>query len=108
MVVDECRPLADLNTNLRGGVAFVKEEPLKSTTLDEGQPLKEKLQGRLDSKQNEQNALSITRINGCCNTAQRVSKVIKNPAHGGVQQIAWRWIATSNELALACPFTDLA
>ena len=49
MVVDECRPLADLNTNLRGGVAFVKEEPLKSTTLDEGQPLKEKLQGRLDS-----------------------------------------------------------
>ena len=87
MVVDKCRPLADLNTNLWGGMAFVKEQPLKSTTLDEGQPLKEKLQGRLDSKQNEKNALSINRINGCCNAAHRVSQVIKNPAQAGFNKL---------------------
>ncbi|QNI56312.1 hypothetical protein SynBIOSE41_03844 [Synechococcus sp. BIOS-E4-1] len=45
--VVEWGTLVDLNTNLRGGVVLVKEDPLNSIILDEGKPLKVILEGRL-------------------------------------------------------------
>ena len=51
MVVVERGTLEHLNAILRGGVVFVKEDPMNPTILDEAHPLKAILQASPDSKQ---------------------------------------------------------
>ncbi len=51
MVVVERGTMEHLNAILRGGVVFVKEDPMNPTILDEAHPLKAILQASPDSKQ---------------------------------------------------------
>ena len=51
MVEVERGTMKHLNAILRGGVVFVKEDPLNPTILDDAHPLKAILQGSLDSQQ---------------------------------------------------------
>lgn len=51
MVVVERGTLEHLNAILRGGVVYVKEDPMNPTILDEAHPLKAILQASPDSKQ---------------------------------------------------------